>query len=69
MYHFIFIIISLLYNILLVLPCINMNPPWVYTYSQNLFHTGLTTSNSSIKIASFSFCLYCDLDIFPDSVL
>ena len=25
--------------------------------------------NSSIKIASFSFYLYCGLDIFPDSVL
>ena len=32
---FIYLIFFLLYNIVLVLPHINMNPPWVYTCSQS----------------------------------
>ena len=32
---FLFIYLFLLYNIVLVLPYINMNPPWVYTCSQS----------------------------------
>ena len=43
-YIYLFIYLFLLYNIVLVLPYINMHPPWVYTCSHPLSYLTLTVA-------------------------